>query len=155
MNLQSSIKALAEGHLTSEEHFIVDVIISSESGPSKILILLDGDNGVTIDDCVALSRAVGHEMEETEMMDSKYVLEVSSPGVDFPLASVRQYKKNLGRSIKIYPVEGSDFKGLLKEVSEQGVVIDKEIKKGKKISYEPLQLNFDEIKKTIVQVSFK
>jgi ribosome maturation factor RimP len=154
-NLKSIIKQKAESFLRSEEHFIVDVIVSSEKGPSKILILLDGDNGVSIDDCVSLSRAVGNEMEEEELMEDKYTLEVSSPGIDFPLSSPRQYSKNIERSVKVYTEEGEEIKGVLKEVDEKGILLDKEVKKGKKISYEPMQLPFGKIIKTIVQVSFK
>ena len=146
---------MAEGFLTNNEHFIVDVIMSSENGPSRILVLLDGDNGVTIDDCVSLSRAIGHELEENELMESKYTLEVSSPGVDFPLSSERQYLKNIGRSVKIYTNDGKDFIGILKEVSESVIKLDKEVKKGRKITFEPTELPLGEVKKTIVQVSFK
>lgn len=154
-NLQLIIEQLAEDNLPGEEYFIVDINVSSEKGPSKISILLDGDNGVTIDDCVKLSRAVGNLLEENEIMESKYTLEVTSPGVDYPLSSIRQYKKNIGRKLKVTNKEGKDIKGLLKEVSEEKITIDKEIKKGRKISYEPIELAFNEIKKTIVQVSFK
>ncbi|MEQ9166553.1 MAG: ribosome maturation factor RimP [Fulvivirga sp.] len=154
-NLQSGIRQMAEGFLTNNEHFIVDVILSSEKGPSKILVLLDGDNGVTIDDCVSLSRAIGHELEENEIMEDKYTLEVSSPGVDFLLSSHRQYLKNIGRSVKVYTNEGEEIKGVLKEISETMLLLDKEVKKGKKITFEPMELSLEDVKKTIVQVSFK
>ena len=154
-NLQSGIRQMAEGFLTNNEHFIVDVLVSTEKGPSKILVLLDGDNGVTIDDCVSLSRAIGHELEENEIMESKYTLEVSSPGVDFPLSSHRQYLKNIGRSVKVYTNEGKEIKGILKEISESVMLLDKEVKKGKKITFEPMELPLEDVKKTIVQVSFK
>ena len=116
---------------------------------------MDGDNGVTIDDCVKLSRAVGNYLEEEEVMDTKYTLEVSSPGIDIPLSSLRQYRKNIGRRLKISLAEGKDVKGILKEVDENELLLDKEVKKGKKITYEPVKLAFSEINKTIVQVSFK
>mgnify|MGYP001793886952 CR=1 FL=1 len=154
-NLQTIIQRLAKENLAHKEHFIVDVKVSAEKGPSKVSILLDGDNGVTIDDCVNLSRAVGHILEEEELMESKYTLEVTSPGVDFPLSSLRQYRKNVGRKLRITLKEGKDLKGVLKEVDEQKILIDKEVKKGKKIMHEPLAVAFDEINKTIVQVSFK
>ena len=94
-------------------------------------------------------------LEEEELMESKYTLEVTSPGVDFPLSSLRQYRKNVGRKLRITLKEGKDLKGVLKEVDEQKILIDKEVKKGKNIMHEPLAVAFDEINKTIVQVSFK
>ncbi|MEQ8926487.1 MAG: ribosome maturation factor RimP [Fulvivirga sp.] len=154
-NLKSIVTKLAEANLTKKEHFLVEVIVSADKGPTKITILLDGDDGVTIDDCAEMSRAVGFALEEDEIVDSKYTLEVTSPGVDYPLDTLRQYKKNIGRKLKITTSEGKDVKGILKEVNEKGVLLDKEVKKGKKIDHVPLEMAFDQIKRTIVQVSFK
>ncbi|WP_235689733.1 ribosome assembly cofactor RimP [Fulvivirga lutea] len=154
-NLKSIVTKLAEANLTKKEHFLVDVIVSADKGPTKITILLDGDEGVTIDDCAEMSRAVGFALEEDEIVDSKYTLEVTSPGVDFPLDTLRQYKKNIGRKLKISTTDGKDIKGILKEVSEKRLLLDKEVKKGKKVDHVPLEMSFDQIKRTIVQVSFK
>ncbi len=154
-NLQKIVLDIAEKNLTNEDFFIADVVVSSETGPCKIFIFLDGDKGVTIDDCVALSRAVANVLEEEDLVDSKYTLDVSSPGVDFPLNSIRQYTKNVGRDVKVTTTDGTDLKGKLTKVTNEGIVLDKEVKKGKKISLEATELAFNEIKKTIVQVSFK
>lgn len=135
--------------------FIVDVLVSADKGPTKITILLDNDNGVNIDDCASLSRAVGHYLEENEIIDDKYTLEVTSPGVDHPLNSVRMFRKNIGRRLKITTSEGKEIKALLKEVNDDKVLLDKEVKKGKKIDHEPLEMEYGQIKKAIVQVSFK
>ena len=154
-NLQSIVKSIAEQNLKSNDHFIAEVVVSSESGPCKISVFLDGDNGVTIDDCVDLSRAIANELEEADLVEAKYTLDVSSPGVDFPLNSVRQYNKNIGRDVKVTTADGTDIKGKLKGVNTEGIVLDKEQKKGKKISYDQIKIDFKDIKKTIVQVSFK
>jgi ribosome maturation factor RimP len=154
-NLQTIVRAIAEKNLKNEEYFIADIVVSSENGPSKISVFLDGDNGVSIDDCVDLSRAIANVLEEEDLVDSKYTLDVSSPGVDFPLNSVRQYNKNVGRSVKVTTTEGADLKGKLTTVTAQGIVLDKEVKKGKRVAYEPINLVYNDIKKTIVQVSFK
>ncbi len=154
-NLQSIVHQLATDNLKGDEFFLADVSVSSEKGPAKISILLDGDNGVTIDDCAVLSRAIGNILEEQNIIGSKYTLEVSSPGVDYPLSSLRQYLKNIDRHLKVTTKEGKEIKGILKGASEEFISLDREVKKGKKITHEPLQLATDEIKKTIVQVSFK
>lgn len=154
-NLKSIVSKISEENLKDSTFFIVDIIVSADKGPTKITILLDADNGVNIDDCANLSRSVGHYLEENELIDSKYTLEVTSPGVDHPLNSVRMYKKNIGRKLKVTTSEGNEIKALLKEVSDDKVLLDKEVKKGKKIDHEPIELTFDQIKKAIVQVSFK
>jgi ribosome maturation factor RimP len=154
-NLQTIVRDIAEKNLTSEDFFIADIVVSSESGPCKIFIFLDGDNGVSIDDCVALSRAVANVLEEEDLVDSKYTLDVSSPGVDFPLNSERQYNKNVGRGVKVITTAGTELRGKLINVTANGIALDKEVKKGNKVSHEPIELAYEDIKRTIVQVSFK
>ncbi|TRX62776.1 ribosome maturation factor RimP [Fulvivirga sp. M361] len=155
MELKEKIAAIAEKNLEDESHFLVDIIMSSRQGSGKVLILIDGDKGVNIDDCARLSRKLGHIIEEEEIISDKYILEVSSPGVEHPLTSERQYQKNIGRAVKVSLAEGKDVKGSLVEVQNDCIVLDQEIKKGKKKAYERVELSFSDISKTIVQISFK
>ncbi|ELR72224.1 Transcription termination protein NusA [Fulvivirga imtechensis AK7] len=155
MELTEQIKKIAENHLNDESHYIVDVNISSHKGPKKVLVLLDGDKGVTIDDCADLSRAIGAELEDNNIIEDAFRLEVSSPGVDYPLQSVRQYKKNIGRKVKISLKDDKDIVGILKDVTEEKVVLDQEVKKGKNIEYKEVEIPRSDINKTIVQISFK
>ncbi|MEM6523272.1 MAG: ribosome maturation factor RimP [Bacteroidota bacterium] len=155
MDLKGKIETLVEENLTDQSHFLVDVVISANKGPRRVLILIDGDQGITIDDCAVLSRKVGFQLEEDEAIDDKYTLEVSSPGVDFPLGLQRQYKRNIGRSLKITTAENNELLGNLLAVSDQFITLDREVKKGKKKEYEKVEIPFSEINKAIVQVSFK
>ncbi|MEL7004957.1 MAG: ribosome maturation factor RimP [Bacteroidota bacterium] len=155
MELKERIEALVAEYISEDAHFLVDIVISSKKGPSKILILIDGDDGVNIDDCAALSRSVGYQLEEQELLDSKYTLEVSSPGVDYPLKSIRQYKKNVGREVKITLTSGEELIGVLKLIDTDLIVLDKKVKKGKKVTLEEVEIPLQNIKKTIVQISFK
>ncbi|MBL6444981.1 ribosome assembly cofactor RimP [Fulvivirga sp. 29W222] len=155
MNLQEQVAKIAENNLSDKNHFLVDVVISSSKGPKKVLVLLDGDQGVTIDDCADLSRAIGNELEEKGLIEEAFRLEVSSPGVDYPLQSIRQYKKNIDRSVKVIPKEGKEVKGILKSADETKIVVDQEVKKGKKTEYKEVEIPLSEINKTIVQISFK
>lgn len=154
MDLKDKIISLVESNL-EESHFLVDVVISAKRGPKKVLILLDGDHGVTIDHCARLSRILGQLLDEEELIDDKYMLEVSSSGVDYPITLDRQYRKNIGRNIKVSLKDGTEAKGKLMEVNENGILLDREKKKGKKMEYELSKLLFLEIDKSIVQVSFK
>ena len=80
---------------------------------------------------------------------------MSSPGLDYPLTEKRQYQKNTGRSLKVYLVSGEVIIGKLKEVGEQGIkVVVTKKEKGKKSVEEEQIISFNEIKKSIVQVSF-
>ncbi len=155
MNLEENIKEIANKHLADESHFVVDVNISTRKGPSKVLVLLDGDEGVNIDDCADLSRAISAELEENDIMESAYTLEVSSPGVDYPLSMGRQFQKNIGREVKVTLNNGKDTKGKLKAYTDKSITLEKEKGKGKKKETEELEIALQDIKKTIVQISFK
>lgn len=154
-NLKHVILDLVQKYLPDEEHFIVEVKIDRVADKTKILILVDADQGMTIAACASLSRALSGELEINEHLDEAYTLEVSSPGLDYPLTEKRQYQKNSGRSLKVFLFSGEEVVGKLKEVEEQGIklVVTKK-EKGKKSIEEEYCFSFNEIKKSIVQVSF-
>ena len=154
-DLKHVIVDLVEKHLPDAEHFIVEVKIERVADKTKVLVLVDADQGMTIAACAKLSRALSGELETSELLEDAYTLEVSSPGLDYPLTEKRQYLKNQGRSLKVYLQTGEEILGKLKEVEELGIklgVTKKE--KGKKSVEEERIVSFTEIKKSIVQVSF-
>ena len=154
-DLKHVIVDLVEKHLPDAEHFIVEVKVERVADKTKVLVLVDADQGMTIASCAKLSRALSGELETNELLEEAYTLEVSSPGLDYPLTEKRQYLKNRGRSLKVYLQTGEEILGKLKEVEELGIklgVTKKE--KGKKSVEEERIVSFTEIKKSIVQVSF-
>jgi ribosome maturation factor RimP len=154
-DLKHVIVDLVEKHLPDAEHFIVEVKIERVADKTKVLVMVDADQGMTIAACAKLSRALSGELEANELLEEAYTLEVSSPGLDYPLTEQRQYLKNQGRSLKVYLQTGEEILGKLKEVEELGIklgVTKKE--KGKKSVEEERIVPFNEIKKSIVQVSF-
>ncbi len=154
-DLKHVILDLVEKHLPDAEHFIVEVKVERVADKTKVLVLVDADQGMTIAACAKLSRALSGELETNELIEEAYTLEVSSPGLDYPLTEKRQYLKNQGRSLKVYLQSGEEILGKLKEVEELGIklgVTKKE--KGKKSVEEERIVSFTEIKKSIVQVSF-
>lgn len=156
VDLKQHIGALVEAQLTPEE-FIVEVAISGERAAKKVLILLDADSGISIDRCAEVSRKVAHTLEEEDAIDNAYVLEVSSPGLDYPLSSLRQYKKNIGRSVKVTLLNEEQKKGELLEVTADHIVIREKIKEkgSKKMKEQDTNVPYENIKKTNVLVSFK
>lgn len=152
MDLKEKIKDLAEKSLASPAHFLVDVVVSKHK-PMKITVIVDGDQGITIDDCAAVSRAL-NESTET-LIDEQYSLEVSTPGLDHPLKIKRQYVKNKGRKLKVVLKDKRIVNGALKEVEEEKIVIETESGKGKKVELKNIEIPFTEIEKAFVTVSFK
>src|SRR5690606_27743862 len=132
--------------------FIVDIKISN----SKIIILLDGDEGVGIHDCASVSRHIGFHLEEENLIDNAYNLEVSSPGLDTPLLLDRQYQKNVGRNVSIKLADGNRIEGKLLEVKQDGILISHSVKeKGKKAQQIESLIEKSNIAETKVSISFK
>lgn len=156
VDIKEKITKRAGELITDDQYFLVDVVISG-STKTKISVLIDGDQGVDIDYCASISRQLAASIEEHEWIDTAYVLEVSSPGIDYPLASVRQYVKNIGRRLKVQPMEGSELKGELLQVNDQAITIKAEIKEkgSKKTKEEETTISLADIKKAQVLVSFK
>ncbi|MEX0881837.1 MAG: ribosome maturation factor RimP [Cyclobacteriaceae bacterium] len=156
MNLKQTIEEIVEKHLPDESHFVVEVQINEKGQKKALQILIDADQGVNIDACASVSRAVGEEIEAKGLIESAYVMEVSSPGVDYPLSSRRQYQKNIGRKLRVFMEGKGELEGKLIEVDQRGITLSVSKKeKGKKATEEQLSIVFDQIKKSIVLVSFK
>jgi ribosome maturation factor RimP len=148
MDLRNRIEEIAREELESSSHFLVGVEGGEES--KKVLVVIDGDDGVSIDVCSALSRKISYLLEEEGIESGPYRLEVSSPGIDRPLTMMRQYPQHIGRKLKIEMEDGSTLKGELLEVMDEGVRIEARVKKTK----EEHVISFDEMKKTKVLISF-
>ncbi|MDR6941700.1 ribosome assembly cofactor RimP [Mucilaginibacter pocheonensis] len=154
MNIEKRVKELVEEKIADKPNlFLVDVKMHSNG---KLIVLLDGDNGVGIDDCVQVSRHVGFHLEEENVIETAYNLEVSSPGIDYPLSSIRQYAKNVGRNLAIKMADGAKREGKLTAVTEDAIIIEEKIKeKGKKAETIESVIPIDKITETKVLISFK
>ncbi|WP_407429631.1 ribosome assembly cofactor RimP [Arcticibacter sp.] len=155
MNVEQRVRELVEEKIADRpELFIVDIKMHPNG---RLVILMDGDNGIGIADCAAISRTVGFHLEEENVIEQAYHLEVSSPGLDYPLSTRRQYQKNVGRSLSVKLADVPNKReGKLLEVQEEGILIEESIKeKGKKAVLEQNLIPFDQITETKVLISFK
>lgn len=156
MELEHTITEMVEKHLPDDTHFVVEVKVNQVGHKTVLGILIDADQGVNIDTCARVSRMVSDEIEAKELIPDAYTIEVSSPGVDYPLSSRRQYAKNIGRSLRVLLESGESVEGKLKEVGQTGIVlIVTQKEKGKKATEVESILAFNQIKKSTVLVSFK
>lgn len=155
---KEKIEELANNIVQSKNSslFLVDVLVSNTTAGQKIVLYVDGDEGVSIDTYAEISRRLASILEEEDLIESQYILEVSSPGLDQPLKSNRQYRKNIGRNIKILLQDNQIIKGKLLDVNEEKITIDEEVKGAKKRTEKKERvIAFDHIKKTNVLASFK
>ena len=156
MDLTPKIQQLAEGLLKNNSFFIVEVVISMKRKPGKILVVLDGDTGVTIEDCAALSRELSGALDNTELAVENYSLEITTPGLDQPLRLKRQYKKNIGRILNVKLTgETKSEEGKLISASETEIILERKSGKGKNEKSKSITIPFSAIDKTFVTISFK
>jgi ribosome maturation factor RimP len=156
MKIEERVRLLVEEKISDRpDLFIVDVKMNPDG---KLAIVMDGDRGISIEDCAAISRYVGYKLEEDNEIDHAYNLEVSSPGIDTPLKSIRQYRKNINRNIKVKAMNGTVHEGKLAAVSETEITIMEKAgaKNGSKKKQEVEQLiPYEQIAETKVLISFK
>src|SRR5688500_7246644 len=154
MDLVDDIWKLVEENL-SPDKFVIEVLISGKKIPKRVLIIIDGDQGVTIDACADLSRVLSKAFDERAYFgEDNYLLEVSTPGLEHPLKLKRQYFKNTGRNLNIVG-RTATVEGRLKEVADDKIVLVQETGTGKKKETKEVEIPFSEIDKTFVTVSFK
>ncbi len=146
--VQSEIENIVNDYFEGKEYFLVDVMLRKGN---VIDVIIDGDNGVTIKDCVKISRFIESNFDREQ---EDFELRVSSPGIDRPFKLKRQYHKYLEREVQLTTIEEKKLEGVLKSVTEEGVVIEiKQGKKGKEIVSE--NVLFADIKETKPVISFK
>ena len=157
MDLNTQIEEMANSLLPKPSHFLVEVVTSGNRVQKKLMVIIDGDDGVTIEDCAQLSRSLSSQLDETNLISENYTLEVTTPGVDFPLKLKRQYRKNVGRGFKVTLKDKSIVKGTLINTHSDSIELEIEEKKakGKKKELKKMDIPFDMIDKAFVQISFK
>lgn len=146
------IEQIAEDHLEGSDKFIVKLTVSKDN---LINMFIDGDNGVTIDDCVQLSRQIEQSLDrDTE----DFELRVSSAGTEHAYVLLRQYIKNIGRKVEVKLEDGTKKRGELISANEDKIEINEEIKgKGKKkatITGEKLEIPMSKILETKTIIVF-
>lgn len=120
---------------------------------NNIKVFLDGDEGLNVLACSKINRALYKMIEEAELYpDGDFSLEVSSAGVDEPLKSMRQYIKNIGRTLQVSTLDEQIHLGVLRRASETEIMIEKTLPKGKGTVEEIIP--FENVAKAVVQIVF-
>jgi ribosome maturation factor RimP len=118
-------------------------------------VYLDADNGLPIEKCTRINRALYKVIEELAIHpDGNFSLEVSSPGVEEPLKLLRQYKKNTGRNVEVILNDLVKKEGILKDITDNSITIEQKEGKGKKAITIETIIPFSDIKQTTVQIKF-
>ena len=140
------ILELVNSALEGSDKFLVNLKITPDN---RIFVDIDGDNGVTIDDCIELSRTIEGQLNRDE---EDFELNVGSAGADMPLKLTRQYRKNVGRELEVVTVDGEHAEGTLEDAGEEGIVL--RTAGTKKQPAETLRFAYRDIKSARVMVRF-
>ena len=148
------IRDLVEAKIAESANFIVEISIKPGN---KIRILLDDDKGITINDCIAMSKYVESSLDRES---EDFELNVMSAGLTEPLKVMRQYVKNIGNQVEVLTKENKKMTGKLLSVEDSGILIETRVKektegkKGKQLIINTINLSFNQIKETKIVISF-
>lgn len=119
MNFKEKVETLVQEALVeSPSLFLIDLTIG---GDNSIRVLLDGDQGVTLEACMQVSRKVEHNLDREE---NDFSIEVSSCGVGSPLTIPRQFKKNVTRKLEVIDSEDKQVQGTLVEATDTSFTLE-------------------------------
>ncbi|MDX1829442.1 MAG: ribosome assembly cofactor RimP [Lutibacter sp.] len=122
------IKNLVNGAI--EENSSLFLIELNFLPDNKILVVVDGDKGISLKECVRISRAVEHNLDREE---EDFSLEVTSPDIAQPLIVKRQYKKNINRTLQVKLIDNSKIEGVLKNVDENAIDLEWKVREPKPV----------------------
>jgi ribosome maturation factor RimP len=152
VKLAEQLKVYIEEAIADTNLFIVEI---KGIAVKRATVLLDGDEGIKIEDCARVSRHINQKMEEDGLEEALISLEVSSPGVDFPLKFERQYPQHVGRTLAIKLLDGKELEGKLISIDAAVIAVEEKIKeKGKKVSLNNISLALSEIAEAKIKVTF-
>lgn len=155
MEFRKKIEELLNNFLEERKDlFLIDLKFSAGD---DITVILDGDNGVSLQDCLDASRAIEFNMDRE---DHDFSLQVMSAGLSEPLSSERQFRKNIGRDLDVLMNDSTKIEGELAKVDDEKITLilryrkPKEVGKGKVDVEEEKEIPYSEIKKALVAIKF-
>ncbi|MFC4722533.1 ribosome assembly cofactor RimP [Geojedonia litorea] len=152
---KNKVKELLEKGLEERpDLFLIDLKISESNA---ITVVIDGDNGVLVEDCMFISRAIEHNLDREE---NDFSIEVTSAGATSPFKNPRQYKKNIGRILNVKTQDGQQLEAVLTKTDAKSIVLEwktrepKPVGKGKITVKKQIELAYDAILEAQVIIKF-
>ena len=126
-DIESRTEDLVMPIIESGGYQLWDTEYVKEGSDYYLRVYADKEGGITIDDCVLISRALEAKLDQEDFIDEAYILEVSSPGLTRKLKKDRDFERSIGRKVlvKLYKAEngGKEFTGILKSFDKENVII--------------------------------
>jgi ribosome maturation factor RimP len=149
---QMQVIELLDAEFARAGYEIEDVVIDARAHPPRITVITDGDTALDLDTIAVLSRSASTLLDAVKSIQGRYVLEVSSPGVDRPLTSEKHFRRARGRKVELALADGTQVTGRVGEMcgGRLTLVVRNELARDWAVRVVPL----DEIVKAVVQVEF-
>lgn len=133
---ESTIRTLIDNGLEERNDlFLIDLKLLPDN---KINVIIDGDKGVSVQDCMYISRAIEHNLDREE---EDFSLEVTSAGATSPLKEKRQYKKNIGRTLQVKSNENIKIEAKLTEADDEFISLEWKTKEPKPVGKGKITVN--------------
>ena len=149
---QKQVIELLDGEFARAGYEIEDVIIDVAARPPRITVVADGDDPLDLDSIAELSRSASALLDRVDDTAAPYVLEVTSPGVNRPLTTEKQYRRARGRKVELTLSDGSQLTGRLGETN--GSTVRLVVREGARPTFSVRELPLDGVAKAVVQVEF-
>jgi ribosome maturation factor RimP len=149
---QTQVIELLDGEFARAGYEIEDVVIDAGGRPPRITVIADGDTALDLDTIAALSRSASALLDAVKGIQDRYVLEVSSPGVDRPLTSEKHFRRAQGRKVELALADGTQVIGRVGEVS--GSTLALVVRDDRARDWAVRAVPLEQIVKAVVQVEF-
>lgn len=107
-HLADRVSGLTEEVIVGTDYFLVDVEVRGHKGTRVVEVYIDSEEEVGHDDLALISKEIGFLLDVEDVVDGSYKLELSSPGIKRPLTMPAQYRKNVGRTLRVRFESGGD-----------------------------------------------
>jgi len=131
--LKEIVENIIKAKLEKTQLFLVDIVFQR----NKIEIYIDGDAGVSLEDCAVLNRHLHNELEKMDIDAGKYIVEISSPGLDRNIREPRGFKKNVGRNMRVKNKQNRFYTGKMTFAGPEGIILQS--KKNEIIKYSEIE----------------
>lgn len=148
MSVNANIAELLSPVIT-RAGFVLEEVSVTPAGKRRIVsVVIDREeSNPSLDEVTLVSKEVSAILDDYSQLGSMpFTLEVTTPGVDRPLTQPRHWRKNIGRLVKVTPIEGEKYIARIKSVSNEGVILD--------FQDEESTVNFSDIRRAVIEIEF-